>query len=160
VARHLGTTAVESSGPEDVIVIEQRTGIEAACWGGLLTLGARLRGIAGVVADGPVRDIDEARSQNFSVFSSALTAITARGRIVEDATNVPIVVWGVPVAPGDYVIADRSAVVFISAANIEEILGVAESIAAREAAMAEALLAGTSIGQVMGGEYEHMLKKS
>ena len=52
--------AIEASGPDNVIVVEQRTGIEAGCWGGLLTLGAKVRGVAGVVADGPVRDIDEA----------------------------------------------------------------------------------------------------
>ena len=41
--------------------IEQRTGIDAACWGGNLSLGAKLRGVAGVIIDGPARDIDEAR---------------------------------------------------------------------------------------------------
>src|SRR5690606_19803115 len=34
--RHLGTTAIEAASPDDVIVIEQRTGVEAGCWGGLL----------------------------------------------------------------------------------------------------------------------------
>ena len=39
-SRHLGTTAIESAQPGDVIVMEQRTGIDAACWGGNLSLGA------------------------------------------------------------------------------------------------------------------------
>ena len=47
----------------------RRTGVEAGCWGGLLTLGAKVRGVAGVVADGPVRDIDEAIGYDFPVFS-------------------------------------------------------------------------------------------
>src|SRR5262245_50464417 len=42
-ARHLATAAIESAEPGDVIVMEQRTGIEAACWGGNLSLGAKLR---------------------------------------------------------------------------------------------------------------------
>lgn len=156
--RHLGTTAIETGGPDDVIVVEQRTGMEAGSWGGLLSLGAKVKGIAGVVADGPVRDIDEARAMGFPVFTQALTARTARGRIVEKGTNVPVQVWGVDVAPGDYVLADRSAVIFISAADIERVLEAAEVIVAREARMAKAVLAGTPMSQVMGGNYEFMLK--
>ena len=40
-------------------MIEQRSGVEAGCWGGLLTLGAKVRGVEGVAADGPLRDVDE-----------------------------------------------------------------------------------------------------
>ena len=158
-ARHLGTTAVEAGGPDNVIVIEQTTGIDAGSWGGLLSLGAKVRNIAGVLADGPVRDIDEARAYEFPVFSTALTSRTARGRIVEKATNIPVRVWGVDVSPGDYAIADNSAVIFIRAADIEAVLATAETIAAREAAMAKALLAGKPISQVMGADYEHMLQR-
>jgi len=158
--RHLGTTAVELSGPENVIVVEQRTGLDAGCWGGILTLGAKLRGVAGVVADGPVRDIDEARDYDFPIFSTALTALTARARVVEAATNQPIRPWGIDVAPGDYVIADSSAIIFIAADRIDQVLDAAERIAAKEAAMAKALLAGTPIGEVMGANYEHMLSNN
>lgn len=156
--RHLGTAAVEAAGPDSVIVIEQRSGIEAGSWGGLLTLGAKLRGVAGVVCDGPVRDIDEARALGFPVFARTLTAKTARGRIVELGTNVPVTFETVTVAPGDYVIADRSAVIFIAATDIGHVLDVAETIAAKEASMAEALREGHPITKVMAGNYEHMLK--
>jgi 4-hydroxy-4-methyl-2-oxoglutarate aldolase len=156
--RHLGTTAVEASGPDNIIVIEQHTGIFAGCWGGLLTLGAKTRGVAGVIADGPVRDIDEARALEFPIFARDLTAVTARGRLVERATNVPVSAWGITVHPGDYVIADGSAVVFIPAAEVVRVLNVAEDIAAREARMAKAIHAGEPISQVMGAQYESMLK--
>ncbi|WP_322060628.1 RraA family protein [Paraburkholderia sp. J63] len=156
--RHLGTTAIELGGPDDVIVVEQRTGIEAGSWGGLLSLGAKVKGIAGVIADGPVRDIDEAREMQFALFANAFTARTARGRIVEKATNVPIEAFGVAVDAGDYVVADRSAVIFIRAADIERVLASAEAIVAREARMAKAVLAHTPMSQVMGGNYEFMLK--
>jgi regulator of RNase E activity RraA len=157
--RHLGTAAVEAAGPDNVIVIEQRSGVEAGSWGGLLTLGAKLRGVAGVVCDGPVRDIDEARALGFPVFVRNLTAKTARGRIVELGTNVPIMFEAVNVAPGDYVIADSSAVIFIAAADIARVLATAETIAAKEAAMAQALRAGEPISKVMAANYEHMLKR-
>ena len=156
--RHLGCTAIEAAGADDVIVVEQRSGVEAGCWGGLLSLGAKVRGVAGVVADGPVRDIDEAIGHDFPVFSRALTSLTARGRVVEKGTGVPVEIGPVTVNAGDYVVADRSAVIFIAASDIERVLDAAEAIVAKEAAMAKAILAGTPIGQVMGGNYEHMLK--
>lgn len=156
--RHLGTAAIEAGGPDDVIVVEQRTGIDAGCWGGLLTLGAKYRGIAGVIADGPVRDIDEAVENGFTIFATSLTAMTARGRICEAGTNIPITAWDISVNPGDYVIADGSAVVFIPASEIEQVLESAEAIAAREQRMAEAVSNGNPIGEVMSGQYENMLK--
>ena len=156
--RHLGTAAIEAANPGDVIVVEQRSGVEAGSWGGILTLGAKLRGIAGVVADGPVRDIDEAKSYGFPVFARACTARTARGRVVELATNGPVEIGTVAVKPGDYVIADRSGVAFVKPEHIEQVLEAAESIAAREVAMAQALRAGRPITEVMGANYEHMLK--
>jgi 4-hydroxy-4-methyl-2-oxoglutarate aldolase len=158
-SRHLGTTAIEASQPGDVIVVEQRTGIDAAGWGGVLSLGASLKGIAGVIIDGPTRDVDEARVHDFAVFARDHTARTARGRIVETGTNVPVTVGDIPVAPGDFVVADGSAVVFVRAQDIDRVLDAAEAIAAREAGMADSLRAGRPITQVMGKNYETMLRK-
>ena len=158
-SRHLGTAAVEAAGPGDVIVIEQRTGIDAAGWGGNLSLGAKLRGVAGVIVEGPTRDVDEARRYDFPVFARDHTSRTARGRIVETGTNVPITVGDVAVSPGDYLVADGSAVVFIAAHEIERVLEAAEAIVEREKAMAASLREGTPISQVMGKSYETMLKK-
>jgi regulator of RNase E activity RraA len=156
--RHLGATAIESGGPDHVIVIEQRTGVEAGSWGGLLTLAAKLKGVAGVIADGPVRDIDEAVAYDFPIYTRALTARTARGRIVEKATNAPITAFGVEVEPGDFVSADRSAVIFIRPADIDRVLDTAEAIVALESAMAKALLSGEPVTQVMNGNYENVLE--
>ena len=111
----------------------------------MLSLGASLQGIAGVIVDGPTRDVDEARAHDFAVFARDHTARTARGRIVETGTNVPITVGDIPVSPGDFVVADGSAVVFVPAQDIERVLDAAEAIAAREAAMADSLRAGTPI---------------
>lgn len=156
--RHLGTTAIELAEPGDVIVVEQKTGIDAGCWGGILTLGAKVKGITGVVADGPVRDIDEARSYDFPVYCRSLTARTARARVVEAEVNTPVTIGEVTVNPGDLVIADASGVAFVPAARAAEVLDAAEMIAGREAAMAKALLAGKPITEVMGADYEHMLR--
>jgi 4-hydroxy-4-methyl-2-oxoglutarate aldolase len=157
--RHLGTTAIEASEAGDIIVMEQRTGIDAACWGGNLSFGAKLRHVAGVIVDGPVRDVDEARDYDFPVFARQATARTARGRIREGATDVPITVGEVSVAPGDYVIADGSGVVFVAEAEIGRVLDAAEAIAAKERAMIAALKEGVPISAVMGRNYEKMLEE-
>lgn len=156
---HLGTTAIEACAAGDVIVIEQRTGIDCACWGGILSRSAKVRGVAGVVADGLVRDVDEARSLEFPLFSRGYTARTARGRVHEVATDEPVYVGDMVVNAGDYCLADSSGAIFVGAASIEEVLAVAESIWAREAAIAARIDRGEPATQVMGTNYEQMLNK-
>lgn len=157
--RHLCTAAIEAAGAGDIIVVEQSTGIDAASWGGNLAIGAQMRGVAGVIVEGPVRDIDDCRKIDFPVFARTHTARTARGRIVEVSTGEPITVGDVKVSPGDYAVADGSAVVFIAQSEIARVLDTAEGIVAREEAMAQALREGVPISQVMGANYETMLKK-
>jgi regulator of RNase E activity RraA len=157
--RHLGTAAIEASDDHSVIVVEQRTGVEAGCWGGLLTRGARLAKVRAVVADGPVRDIDEARELDFPIFTNKLTCYTARGRVVEKGTNIPIEIGGAAVMPGDYVVADGSAVIVIRPGEVHAVLATAETIYAREAAMIEEMGRGTKMSEVLGGNYEHLLAK-
>ncbi|MGH9736984.1 MAG: RraA family protein, partial [Candidatus Acidiferrales bacterium] len=159
VPRHIGTTAIETAQRGDIIVVEQLSGLNAAAWGGILSRGAKLRGVSGTIAEGPVRDVDEAREVDYPVYGRGATASTARGRIVELANNQPILVGGLTVKPGDYAVADSSGVVFVSAEEIERVLPAAEDIAAREAAMAKALLDGEPITKVMGANYENMLRR-
>jgi 4-hydroxy-4-methyl-2-oxoglutarate aldolase len=61
------------------------------------------------------------------------------------------------VRPGDLVIADWSGVVFVAAGRADEVVGTAETLAVREAQMAEAVRAGRSVVEVMGANYESML---
>jgi 4-hydroxy-4-methyl-2-oxoglutarate aldolase len=158
-SRHLSTTAIEAAQRGEVIVVEQRTGIDAAGWGGNLSLGARVRGVAGAIVEGPARDVDESREYGFPVFARGRTSRTARGRLVETGTNVPIQVGDVTVHPGDYVVADGSAVVFVAAAEIRRVLETAEVIADRERLMAASIREGVPISQVMGTAYEAMLRR-
>jgi 4-hydroxy-4-methyl-2-oxoglutarate aldolase len=157
--RHLCTAAIETASPGDVIVCEQRTGLDAACWGGNLTIAAKMRGVAGAIIEGPARDIDESRQLDFPVFARSITGRTARGRIVEVATGAPILVGDVTVGSGDYVIADASSVVFVALGEIGRVVEAAELIVRRESLMAQALRDGKRASEVMGANYEHMLKK-
>jgi len=157
--KHLCTQAIEAASPGDIIVVEQSTGLDAASWGGNLAIGAKMRGVSGVIVEGPARDIDDCRKLDFPVFARTHTARTARGRIVEVATNEPITVGDVTVSSGDYVVADGSAVVFVAQDEIARVLDTAEAIVEREEAMAQALREGNPISKVMGANYESMLKK-
>jgi 4-hydroxy-4-methyl-2-oxoglutarate aldolase len=155
--RHLGTAAVEAATRGDVIVVDHGGRLEAAGWGGILSLAAKVKGVAGVIVDGACRDVDEGRDVELPIYARAGTPVTARGRIVEESFNEPIRIGHVAVRPGDLVIADWSGVVFVSQDRAEEIVQAAEEIAAREAQMAEAVRAGRSVVEVMGASYEAML---
>lgn len=156
--RHLCTAAVEAAKPGDVLVIEQRTGIDAAGWGGVLSNAAQARGIAGVVVDGPARDIDEAAALGFPVYARGATARTARGRIHEESFNGPVALGDVTVRPGDLILADASGVVAVPAGRADDVLAAAERITAKERLMTEAVRRGETVSRVMGVDYERMLE--
>ena len=65
--RHLCTTAIDRARPGHVIVVEQRTGIECASWGGILSNAALVRGVSGVIVEGLAKDVDEALEIGFAV---------------------------------------------------------------------------------------------
>jgi regulator of RNase E activity RraA len=93
----------------------------------------------------------------FPVYGPACTARTARGRVYEQDFNCVIAIGGVRVAPGDYVLADSSGVVFLAKDTAEEAIRRAERIATRETLMVEALERGEKITAVVGRDYEDML---
>jgi 4-hydroxy-4-methyl-2-oxoglutarate aldolase len=157
--RHLCTAAIESVARGDVIVIEHSSGVECAGWGGVLSVGAQVNGVEGVVIDGPARDIDEARALGFPVYGRSPIARTARGRAYEIDFNCEIRIGEVRVVPGDAVFADSSGVVFLPAGQVEEIVRRATRIAERERLMVQALRAGDRITEVVGRNYEEMLTK-
>ena len=80
---HLGVRSIDEATDMDVIVIEQRTGIDAAAWGGVLSEAAHHKHIRGVIVEGAARDIDEINETGLPVFSRTTTPVSARGRIHE-----------------------------------------------------------------------------
>lgn len=157
--RHLGTAAVDASGPREVIVVAHGGRLDVSGWGGLLSLGAVRNGIEGIIVDGACRDVDESRELGLPIYARASVPITARGRVMETAWNEPVTMGNLQVAPGDLVIADGSGVVFLQAAHAEAIITTAEQIASKERAMAAAIRAGHSMTEVMGASYEELLKQ-
>lgn len=155
--RHLGTAAIEAASPGDVIVVEHQSRNDCAGWGGLLSTAASAKGISGVVVDGLARDIDECADLDFPTFARAATPVTARGKVVELATNVPIDLAGVSVHPGDYVMADGSGVAVIPQDHLEDVLSEARAMMAYENGIRAQLDQGISIGSAMDSSYENLL---
>jgi 4-hydroxy-4-methyl-2-oxoglutarate aldolase len=154
---HLGARAIEAGGPDDVIVVANAGRTEMGSWGGLLSLAAAQRQIRGVVADGAIRDVDEAREAAFPAFARAGVPRTARGRIHEAAVNVPVELAGVLTEPGDLIMADGSGVVIVPWGQAAEVVAAAEDIQRAEQEMAAHLRAGAPATQVLGRKYESML---
>lgn len=158
--QHLGTAPIEAAKPGDIIVVDNGGRREFSCWGGLLALSAKLKGLSGVVIDGASRDIDEARDLEFPVYARGAVPMTARGRVVQESFNQEIQFAGVQCRPGDLVIADWSGVVIIAREKEEEVVAAAEAIYAKEQEMAAGIRKGYS-GLEMLEElgYEQMLNK-
>jgi regulator of RNase E activity RraA len=159
--QHLGTLPIDAAQPGDVIMIDNGGRPDTSCWGGLLALAAKTKGISGVVIDGACRDIDESRDVGFPVYARGAVPMTARGRVMQEAYNQEIEFAGVQVHPGDLVIADGSGVVIIPRSKEEEIVREAEAVAATEARMAEGIRQGMSVLEVLEKlGYEQMLDKN
>jgi len=158
--QHLGTAPIEAAQAGDVIVIDNGGKLEFSCWGGLLSLSAKLKGLSGVVIDGACRDIDEARELGFPVYGRGAVPMTARGRVVQESFNREIQFAGVQCRPGDPVIADGSGVVIIPKEREEDVVASAEAIFRKEQEMAAGIRQGYSGLEMLEKlGYEQMLSK-
>jgi len=157
---HLGVQAIHAAEPGDVIIIDNRGDLYNNCWGEILAMGAKMKGVAGVVVDGAARDIDACKEFGFPVYARGTVPITARGRIMEESFNEVIRVGEVQVRPGDIVMADVNGVVIIPVEKFDEVLEAAAQIQQKEDAMVEELRRGVPILEVdQKYAYETMLKK-
>lgn len=139
---HLGQAAVAAAKEGDVIVIDNAGRPDISCWGGVLSTGAKMKGVSGVLIDGYCRDIDDYVDLDFSVYARGPVVQTARGRAIEDATNITIQFGSVQVNPGDAVIADRSGVCFIPKEHLDKVLEKAKLLFEKEEAMCADLRSG------------------
>jgi regulator of RNase E activity RraA len=113
--------AIESVLPGQVIVVDSRGEVGAASGGDMLMTRAMVRGAAGFVTDGALRDGAVLASLAFATYASAVT-ITTRAAFHHVADlQVPIGCAGVAVYPGDVLVGDRDGVVVIPRALAPEI---------------------------------------
>ncbi|MBK8739032.1 MAG: RraA family protein [Betaproteobacteria bacterium] len=122
--------------------------IRLAPWGELLSTAAKMRGAAGCVTDGLVRDIRQIRALAFPVFHGGIGPLDTkgRGRMVERDT--PVECAGVRVASGDLVFGDADGVVVIPRERAGEALERARQKLTGENHTRAELEQGTLLGEV------------
>ncbi|HXP98319.1 MAG TPA: RraA family protein [Telmatospirillum sp.] len=92
--------------PGDVMVIDAEGDLRNAVFGGIMSFAAYSMGLAGMIVDGAIRDIDEIGARTFPVYARG---VSHRGPFKDGPgeINVPITVGGMVVCPGDIVVGDR-----------------------------------------------------
>ena len=139
---------IDAAGRGDILVIDNG-GHAVSTFGGLATLAAKVKGIAGLVADGGVRDREEMIEHAFPVFARHMTPLTGRTRLAITGVNDVVACGGVRVGPGDVIVADGSGVVCIPADRAAKVLELATRYAADDAQAAGELAKGLTFSQAM-----------
>lgn len=156
---HLGVKAIEAADKGDVIIIDNGGRLDTSCWGGILANGAKYKGVSAVAIDGACRDLDDCLEVDFPVYARGTVVATARGRVMEESTNVMIQFGGVQVRPGDIVMGDRSGIVIVPLEHVEAVLEKAEQLWQKEENMIRDIRNGESMLEVDSKyNYEKMLK--
>ena len=146
---HILTEAVVAAGPDDLLVVANGGRTDVSSWGGILSTGASMRSIRGVITDGACRDVAQARELGFPVFARGQVPVTARGRLRQRSSGEPVRLGEVIVEPGDVVMADEGGVVVVPRDRALEVLEAAEAVAAREATIEAEVRAGASLPEAM-----------
>jgi regulator of RNase E activity RraA len=110
---HPQRKAIEMVGPGQVLVMDCRGDLRGASGGNILITRLRVRGAAGLVSDGAIRDSPEVAQNPFPVFCAGRSANL--NLVVHHAVdiNVPIACAGVPVFPGDILVGDEEGAVVV-----------------------------------------------
>jgi 4-hydroxy-4-methyl-2-oxoglutarate aldolase len=113
--------AVETAPRGSVLVIDARGCTTAAVWGEVMTARAEHAAIAGLVLDGAIRDVAAIARRGFPIYARAVCAAGGH-KGWEGDVGVTIACGGVPVSPGDMVLADDDGVVVIPSETEERVL--------------------------------------
>jgi 4-hydroxy-4-methyl-2-oxoglutarate aldolase len=146
LALHL---AIAAARPGDVLVVDYDGSIESGPFGEIMALACQMRGIAGLVIDGAVRDSAQIAALGFPVFARGLNI---RGTFKRDrgALGIPVTLGGTVIAPGDIVFADADAIVTLASGDLAAAQDAATERAAKEAAMMHRLRQGETTLSILG----------
>ena len=133
--------AVEMCGPGDILVVTNTAPSTHGMFGDLLATSLMARGVRGLVIDAGVRDTSDLRSMGFPVWSQH---VSCQGTVknTPGSVNVPVVLGGITVQPGDVVCADDDGVVVVPREQAEWALEQSDARLAKEATMRARLEAG------------------
>lgn len=148
LALHL---AIAAARPGDVLVVDYGGSLESGPFGEIMALACQMRGIAGLVIDGAVRDSAQIAAAGFPVFCRGLNI---RGTTKSDAGSIglPLRIGGVEIRAGDMIVADADGMIRIVADDMAAAMASASARAAREAQMMDRLRAGETTIQILGLE--------
>jgi 4-hydroxy-4-methyl-2-oxoglutarate aldolase len=138
----------------DVLVIDAHGTTDNAVMGDGKYLIGHLKGIAGVVCDGAVRDIKGMREYGFPVWARSLTCRSS-SKNNPGELNVPISCGGVAVLPGDIIFADEEGVVVVPPLYVDDIIENLE----KKIASAQKTVAEVRAGQYVTGKFLDLMEK-
>nr|WP_325180144.1 RraA family protein [uncultured Oscillibacter sp.] len=145
---HMGADPLDEAQPGDVLVFDNGGRMDQNCWGEIVTYAALQKGVAGVIVDGTVRDVDATEKLGFPVYAKGIVNRTARNRNVQGDYNCTVSIGGLQVNPGEIVVADINGIVVIPVDRAREVLSVVQDMEQKEAAIIAKIKAGISFRDV------------
>jgi regulator of RNase E activity RraA/2-keto-4-pentenoate hydratase/2-oxohepta-3-ene-1,7-dioic acid hydratase in catechol pathway len=152
--------AIEAIRPGEVLVIEARGDPTAGTVGDILALRAQVRGAAGIVTDGAIRDSAALAGLDIPVYHAAVHPAVLGRRHVPWDTDVTVACAGVTIQPGDLVIGDADGVVVLPPGLAAEVLADAieqerqEQFIATRVALGESVDGLFPLGEARRPDYE------
>lgn len=145
--------------PGDVVVLACHGNIEMAMWGGLMTTLSQMAGIAGVVVDGAIRDVDELRDLDFPIwYRSAMprrVPATVANQSEPVHVNLPVVIDGNTISPGDIVVADENGVSVVPPGLSGRVLDATRELLMKEAGIRDKITAGATLPELLA-QFGHL----
>ena len=140
--------AIDIAKEGDVIVIDAG-GVGPAIWGELATHSALQKKISGVVIHGAMRDIAEIRKLNFPAFTKMVMPTAGEPKGFGEI-NIPILISGIRINPGDWIIGDDDGLMVIPLAEADVRVNYGMDCLERENRIREEILSEkSSLGKVM-----------
>jgi 3-hexulose-6-phosphate synthase/6-phospho-3-hexuloisomerase len=139
--------AIDKADKGRILVIDVNQG-KTAVWGELATWSAKLKGLAGVVIDGAVRDYDDLLKIKFPIFSRSIVPNAGEPKGLGEI-GAEIMCGGQTVRTGDWVIGDDSGLVVVPQEIAQEIANRALDVKEQENRIREEIKQGGSLGSVL-----------
>ena len=127
--------AIDEGSTDAVYVMVVEDGEDIAGMGGLMGTAMAARGYAGAVIDGGVRDVAYLRKIGFPVFATGIVPSTSVHHYRFGGAQIPVVCNGVPVNPGDIVVADSDGVAVVPKMQAPAVLALAQQMDYKEHSM-------------------------